>query len=451
MSSEMDLAREAARQRIREVEGRLKQAESARRSGRVLEVTGTLIRAAVPNARLGEVWKVDRDGAEPLEVEVVGFNERGVLMMPLGPLESITAQAHVSPSQGMHLVPAGAKVRGRVLDALGRPTDGLGELPRDVDWVPMMASPPNAMTRKRVTEALSTGVRAIDGVLTVGRGQRMGIFAGAGGGKSTLLSMITRCSRADSIVVALIGERGREVRDFIDLSLGPEGLARCTLVVSTSDQPAVMRLKAAYTATAIAEHAREQGQNVVLLMDSVTRFARALREVGLAAGEPPGRQGFPASVFAALPRLLERSGNDASGSITAFYTILVEGEDIDADVVADEVKSLLDGHILLSPSVRQYPRIDVTRSKSRVMGDIVTKEHAESARRLSDLVRVYQENYDKISLGVYQRGADPEVDAAIRLMPQIRAYLTQDLAEEATLEGSIQRLRGVFGGPAERR
>ncbi|HEY8668236.1 MAG TPA: FliI/YscN family ATPase, partial [Tepidisphaeraceae bacterium] len=294
--------------------------EGVERSGYVTAVTGTVIRAIVPDVRIGEICRIERAGMPPLEAEVVGFDRQDVVLLPLGRLEAIAIKAFVAPSGAAPTVPAGPAVRGRVLDAMGQPIDGLGPI-NSAQRAPMVAPPPNPLHRVRITKPISTGVRAIDGLLTLGRGQRVGIFAAAGVGKSTLLSMIARNVEADSVVLALIGERGREVVGFLEDDLGEEGMKKSTVVVSTSDQPALLRLKAAYTATAIAEEARRRGEQVVLMMDSVTRFARALREVGLAAGEPPGRQGYPASVFATLPTLFERAGNDEYGSITALYTV----------------------------------------------------------------------------------------------------------------------------------
>jgi len=373
------------------------------RSGRVVGVTGTVVRAAVPDVRIGELCRIQRGpGQIDLEAEVIGFNREEVLLMPFGRMESIASGAVVVPSAAVAKIAAGDAVRGRVLDALGRPIDGRGELCVH-ERVPMIAPSPDPLTRARITEALSTGVPAIDALLTVGVGQRVGIFAAAGVGKSTLLSMIARHVEADTVVLALIGERGREVRGFLEDDLGPDGLANATVVVSTSDQSALMRLKAAYTATAIAEAARARGERVVLMMDSVTRFARALREVGLAAGEPPGRQGYPASVFATLPQLFERAGNDARGSITAFYTVLVEGDDMN-EPVADETRSLLDGHIVLASKIQKrgrYPAIDVPASKSRLIRNLASKEHLAAAERVVKILELYEVNYDKITMGLY--------------------------------------------------
>ena len=406
---------------------RLRTADSLARHGWVTGLAGTVVRARVPEAHLGEMCAIRRTGGDDLMAEVVGFDETGVLLMPLGRMESVGQNAMVIPAGRQLCVACGDEVRGRVLDAVGRPLDGLGPIGRSEE-LPLVADPPNPLSRTRIREPLHTGVKALDGLLTVGRGQRVGIFAAAGAGKSTLLAMIARNVEADSVVLALIGERGREVRPFIEDDLGAQGLSRCTVVVSTSDQPALLRLKAAYTATAIAEARRRRGERVVLLMDSVTRFARALREVGLAAGEPPGREGYPPWVFATLPQLFERAGNDDRGSITAFYTVLVTGDDLE-EPVSDEAISLLDGHVALSRRLAargQYPAIDILQSKSRVMSGIVDERHREAARKTAEVLALYEENYDKITCGVYEEGSSAAVDDAIRRYPSVVEFLKQD-------------------------
>jgi len=421
--------------------------------GHVTAVTGILIRARVPEVRIGELCRIERAGKPPLDAEVVGFDHEGCLLMPLGDIADIPVKAKVRPAGGSILVPTGPQVRGRVLDALGRPmldTNGRpfdGGGPVEPNW-PLMTEPPEPMGRMIIDQPISTGVRAIDSMLTIGKGQRVGIFAGAGVGKSTLLSMIARGVEADSVVLALIGERGREVRQFIEHDLGPEGLGRSTVVVSTSDQPPMLRLKAAYTATAIAEEARSRGERVLLMMDSVTRFARALREIGLATGEPPGRQGYPASVFATLPLLLERAGNSATGSITAFYTVLVAGNDF-TEPVCDEAISLLDGHIVLSPKLGsrgQYPAIDLAGlesdrpSVSRLIGLIASKDHQRAAMRVRKVLKTFEENYDKITCGVYDHGSDPRVDYAIEHVDKVNAFLRQSTDAHVPFDESVEAL-----------
>lgn len=412
--------------------------------GHVTAVTGPLLRAAVPDARIGEYCHVERDGQPPLDAEVIGFDRDGALLMPLGPLAGVLVKTKVWSVGSEFLVPTGEQVRGRVLDALGRPMDGGAAL--RPDW-PLMTDSPQPLKREVIRKALSTGVKTIDAALTAGVGQRIGIFAGAGVGKSTLLSMIARGVEADCVVLALIGERGREVRQFIEDDLGEEGLKRSTVVVSTSDQPPMLRLKAAYTATAIAEAARARGQRVLLMMDSVTRFARALREIGLAAGEPPGRQGYPASVFATLPVLFERAGNDDRGSITAFYTVLVAGNDF-TEPVADETISLLDGHIVLSAKLGargQYPAIDLAGiesdrpSVSRVMTNVVPREHVVAASRIRKVLKNYEENYDKITCGLYDIGSDPRIDYAIQHIDTVTAFLRQGTHELQPLSQTAEQ------------
>jgi len=383
------------------IDERLGRFDRAGRQGRLEAVIGTAIRARVPDVRIGDVCDIETGHGRAVQAEVVGFDAHGVLLMPLGNLEGTPIRATVRPEPVPPDVPAGSAVLGRVLDAFGCPIDGAG--PLTTSRAPLHRSPPAPLSRERIRTPLVTGVRAIDGLLTFGRGQRVGIFAGAGVGKSTLLSALARNVEADVVVLALIGERGREVASFIEDDLGDEGMRSSVVVVSTADEPALRRLRAAYTATAIAEAFREEGRSVVLLMDSVTRFARALREIGLAAGEPVGRQGYPASVFAALPRLFERAGNDARGSITAMYTVLVTGDDL-SEPIADETMSLLDGHVILSRTLAargHYPAIDVLRSKSRVMQEVTTSEHRADASWASRVVATYEANEPKISLGVY--------------------------------------------------
>lgn len=374
--------------------------------GRVTQVTGTLLKAVVPGVRIGELCYLrNPDNSLSLQAEVIGFAQHQALLIPLGEMYGISSNTEVSPTGTMHQVGVGEHLLGQVLDGLGQPFDG-GHLPEPAAWYPVYQDAPAPMSRKLITTPLSLGIRVIDGLLTCGEGQRMGIFAAAGGGKSTLLASLIRSAEVDVTVLALIGERGREVREFIESDLGEEGLRKAVLVVATSDRPSMERAKAGFVATSIAEYFRDQGKRVLLLMDSVTRFARAQREIGLAAGEPPTRRGYPPSVFAALPRLMERAGQSSKGSITALYTVLVEGDDM-TEPVADETRSILDGHIILSrklAAANHYPAIDVLRSASRVMNQIVSKEHKTWAGDLRRLLAKYEEVELLLQIGEYQKG-----------------------------------------------
>jgi type III secretion protein N (ATPase) len=426
--------------------GELARVPTARVLGRVRAVTGLAIRLVLPGARVGDVVVVRRRG-EPLFGEVVGFDQGEAIAMPLGDLGGVGTDDEVESTGGPLEVGAGPGLLGRVLDGLGRPLDGQ-PLPKGLKPVPVDRAPPPALSRHPVNAALGTGVRAIDGLVTLGVGQRVGLFAGSGVGKSTLLGAIARGTSADVVVVALVGERGREVGEFLDQSLGAQGRSRSVVVVSTSDAPALERLRAAQVATAVSESFRDQGASVLLLVDSVTRIARAQREVGLAAGEPPARRGYPPSVFALLPRLLERSGQAERGSITAIYTVLVEGGDMD-EPVADEVRGILDGHIVLERRMAargHYPAIDVTVSLSRVMDAVVTREHALAARHLRSLVAAYEEKRDLLAMGAYARGSDPRVDRAIQAMPAIERFLIQRSDEIESFEGTRSALLRLGAG-----
>jgi len=419
---------------------RLEGTDPVRVEGRVRAMVGLGIRAAIPGVRVGEMVEVLRRDAPPLSAEVVGFVEDDAMLMPLGHAEGIGPDDPVRPTGRPLTVPCSRALLGRVLDGLGRPIDG-GEPVEGEPW-PVMRPPPNPMTRPRIDRPLALGVRAIDGLLTVGEGQRVGLFAGSGVGKSTLLGQIARQAEADVFVACLIGERGREVREFLEDSLGDDGRQRGVVVCATSDAPALVRLECAYVATAIAEWFRDQGERVLLMMDSVTRFARAGREVGLAAGEPPARRGYPPSAFAALPGLLERSGRSPRGSITAFYTVLVEGSDME-EPVADEVRGILDGHVVLERELGargRWPAIDVLQSLSRVMDAVTGDEHRAAARALREHLAVYEAKRDLVSLGAYKRGSDPRLDAAIAEIDAIEAFLRQDRAEHTDLTETRQRL-----------
>ena len=416
--------------------------------GRVVQAGGTILRATGLRARIGQqcrVFDAANDRTESLLAEVIGFAGAEVILAPYGPLQGIAVGAAVQALADVAQVPYGEGLLGRVIDAFGRPLDDR-PLPAPgptLRHTPLHADAPSPLKRKGVDHPLPTGVRAIDAALTVGEGQRVGIFAMAGGGKSTLLGMLARQAKADVNVIALVGERGREVREFMDESLGEEGLARSVVVVSTSDRPALERVRAAYAATAIAEGFRREGKRVLLLVDSVTRFARGLRELGLSAMEPPVRRGYPPSVFAELPRLFERAGNDAHGSITAFYTVLAEDDD-NSDPVAEEVRSILDGHIVLSRQLAQaahYPAIDVLASASRVFTRVAAKPHREAATQLRALMARHTEVEFLLRVGEYQAGSDPLADRAIERMPAIKALLQQRSDETADFDTTIGTLQ----------
>lgn len=414
--------------------------------GRITEVVGMLIRAVIPQVKMGEVCLIKRQG-EPLVAEVVGFTKDEVILSPLGDMRGIGPSSEVIPMRMPMHIKVGPQLLGRVLNGMGQPLDEdtMGPLHLE-ESVPVINTPPDPLKRKLIEEPIVTGVRCIDGVLTCGRGQRVGIFAAAGVGKSTLLGMIARNAQADVNVISLIGERGREVREFLLNDLGPEGMARSVIIVSTSDQAAQMRINAAYVGTAIAEYFRDQGKSVILMMDSVTRFARALREIGLAAGEPPARAGYTPSVFAILPRLLERSGNSDKGSITAFYTILVAGDDLN-EPVADEVRSILDGHIILSNDLARqhhYPAIDVLASISRILTQIVDRPHVELIGKLREVLANYKKNELLIRIGEYKPGSDKNADFALKYIDKVNQFLKQQVEEKITLEDTLKRLRQLF-------
>ena len=412
---------------------------TVRATGRVIAVTGLSLRFELPGVRVGDVVRVQRRG-EPLACEVVGFESGEAVGMPLGPLTGVGPDDVVEATGGPLAVRAGKGLLGRVVDGLGRPFDGGPAI--EGELVAVDRDPPAALERRPVATPLATGVRALDGLLTLGEGQRVGLFAGSGVGKSTLLGAIARGADADVVVVALVGERGREVGEFLERSLGAQGRPKSIVVVATSDVAPLERLRAAQVATAYAEHFRDAGARVLLLVDSVTRFARAQREVGLAAGEPPARRGYPPSVFAVLPRLLERAGQGPRGSITAIYTVLVEGGDMD-EPIADEVRGILDGHIVLDRAIAargRYPAVDVTVSLSRVMDSIVDRSHRDAARRLRSLVAVYEAKRDLVTLGAYAKGSDRELDEAIARMPRIEGFLRQDAGEGSSLAETITQL-----------
>lgn len=416
--------------------------------GRVTGIVGLIVKAAVPEVWVGELCLINTPhSTHPVKAEVVGFRDNEVMLMPLGDLNNIGMNAEVIPTGHALTVNVGDELLGRVLNGLGEPIDTQFKGPLHCNYeYPVHNDPPDPMKRERVLKPLEIGIKAIDGLLTVGQGQRIGIFAAAGVGKSTTLGMIARNTEAEINVIALIGERGREVRDFLDNDLGPEGLKRSVVVVATSNEPSLVRLKAAYVATAIAEYFRDKGKKVMLMMDSVTRFARAKREVGLATGEPPARGGFPPSVFSELPKLLERTGNSDKGSITAFYTVLVEGDDMN-EPVADEVRSILDGHIILSRAMaarNHYPAINISESVSRVQHFVATKQHLAAAAKLREVLATYEKEKDLILIGAYKKGSDQKVDFAIEKIDAVNNYLKQGTHEKVSYDDSINQLIKLF-------
>lgn len=414
--------------------------------GSVARTDGNAIAVGGLRAPIGATVEIDRGSAQPLVGEVIGFQQETTLVYPFQSLEGIRHGNRVRMTRTSSTLAVGDGLLGRVVNAHGRPIDSL---PRP--WLPHRApldrEPPDPLSRKRVTESLSLGVRALDGLLTCGRGQRIGVFAGSGVGKSSTLGMIARYSTADVNVIGLIGERGREVNDFLEKELGPEGLARSVVVVATGDESALMRTKAAKTTTAIAESFRDRGQNVLLMMDSLTRFAFAQREIGLAAGEPPASRGYPPSVFSTLPRLVERTGNSDRGSITAIYTVLVEGDDLQ-EPISDTVRGLLDGHVVLTRKLANsghYPAVDVLQSVSRLMPELADESHRLAAVTLRRMLAALQEAEDLIAVGAYQRGTQPLLDAAIALRGEWTQYLRQDLHERSNLDAARQRLIELAG------
>ena len=418
--------------------------------GRVVGVTGLLLRVTLPGARVADLVLVRRRGAA-LPAEIVGFRDGEALALPLGDLSGVGPDDEVEATGGRFEIEVGPELVGRVLDGLGRPLDGRPP-PRGTTRV-VDCDPPPALGRRPVSEVFVTGVRALDAFTTFGVGQRIGLFAGSGVGKSTLLGAIARGASADVVVVALVGERGREVSEFLERSLGERGRARAVVIAATSDAPPVERLRAAQVATSVAESFRDEGKSVLLLVDSVTRVARAQREIGLAAGEPPARRGYPPSVFTLLPRLLERSGQGARGSITAIYTVLVEGGDMD-EPIADEVRGILDGHVVLGRAIAargQYPAIDVPGSISRVMEQVTEREHADIARSLRALLALYEEKRDLVTLGAYAAGSDARLDQAIRAQPELERFLKQDALEVVPFSVTLEALRELARKHAPRR
>jgi ATP synthase in type III secretion protein N len=430
----------------------LAQAKPIQLEGRVVQALGTVVRATGVDAQVGEVCELHAANGRVTRAEVVGFDQHTAILSPFGELNGLSFTARVLPLHRALDVPVGAALLGRVLDGFGEPLDGLGPIRYRGD-VPLQrastdAAPPAALLRRPITQRFETGVRALDALAAIGEGQRLGVFAPAGVGKSTLTGMLARGAQCDVKVIALIGERGREVGEFISHNLGPQGLAQSVVVTSTSDRPAVERAKSAQVAMTIAEAFRAEGKRVLLVMDSVTRYARALREIGLASGEPPTRRGYPPSVFASLPRLLERAGNDATGSITAFFTVLTEGED-DGDPIAEEVRSILDGHIVLSRKMaqqNQFPAIDVLASLSRVATHVTSAAQQRAASRLRDWLAKFNDVELLVQVGEYRNGSDALADQAVERVPHIRQWLKQSPATLSPLAHTLNGLAALEAG-----
>ncbi|CAM2009789.1 flagellar protein export ATPase FliI [Acanthopleuribacter pedis] len=423
------------------------QAPSYRLVGRVTRVSGLVVESQGPSTRIGELCSIaSHEGVGGYPAEVIGFQENRVLLMPLGTTTGIKLGDVVEASGTLPTVGVSADLLGRVLDGQGQPIDDGPPIKAD-SFYPIQGAPINPLSRKPIREVFSTGIRAIDGMLTCGKGQRVGIFAGSGVGKSTLLGMIARRSSADINVISLVGERGRELTSFLENDLGPDGLARSVVVISTSDSPPLIRMRAALTATAVAEYFKDQGQNVLLMMDSVTRFAMAQREVGLSAGEPPSSKGYTPSVFALLPQLLERAGNFQEGSISAIYTVLVEGDDMN-EPIADAVRGILDGHVVLSRKLagkNHYPAIDILASLSRLMKSLVTNEQVQLAGKVRDLMATYVDAEDLINIGAYAAGSNPNIDQAIAFNEPIEAFLRQSVEEASSHPEALAHLAEIFG------
>ncbi len=417
-----------------------------RYSGCVVQVVGLTIEALGLDCEIGEVCEIQTNGTSRLLSEVVGFRDQRTLLMPLGEMQGIQPGSPIVPLRTVFRIPVGEALLGRVLDGLGNPIDGLGSL-ECKQTIPTYNYAPHPLHRQPITQPLITGIRAIDGLLTCGKGQRMGIFSGSGVGKSTLLGTIARNSQSDVSVIALVGERGREVREFIERDLGESGLKRSVVIASTSDQPALIRLKAAWVAMTIAEYFRDLGKDVTFLMDSVTRFAMAQREVGLAIGEPPASKGYTPSVFALLPKLLERAGCGEKGTITGFFTVLVEGDDFN-EPICDASRSILDGHIILSRDLaarNHYPAIDVLNSISRIMPAVTSVTHRELAARVRKLLATYEKARDLINIGAYVSGSDPEIDDAIKALPSLMSFLQQG-QEMTSFEDTLNQMNAIVQG-----
>jgi flagellum-specific ATP synthase len=413
--------------------------------GKVTQIIGLVIEADGPSSSIGDLCYIyNKMNEKPIWAEVVGFREGKILLMPLADMEGLRPGSTVVNTGGSMKIKVGYELLGRVLDGLGQPIDGLGEIRSD-KYYSTQKNLINPLTRKRISEPLSMGIKSIDGFITVGKGQRMGIFAGSGVGKSTTLAMIARNTSADLNVIALIGERGREVREFIEGSLGEEGLKRSVVIVATSEQPSLVKIKAAFVATAIAEYFRDCSQDVLFMLDSVTRIAMAQREVGLAIGEPPSTRGYTPSVFTLMPRLLERTGTSDTGTITGLYTVLVEGDDFN-EPVSDTVRSILDGHVMLSRQLahkNHYPAVDILQSVSRVMTEVTDKDHRNASGRIRDLIATYNKNADLINIGAYAKGSDPNIDKSIELNQTINNFLCQSLDDKIDYNDTVNRVKEI--------
>jgi len=429
----------------------LERTSFVKKLGRVVKMVGLTIESLGPDANLNDLCVIYSAENKDRFVfaEVVGFGDRKVLLMPYGSLDGIGPGAIVENTGGPFRLDVGEHMLGKVLDGLGMPL-GEDEIKISITGYPVEALAPAPMDRKIIDEPLTLGVKAVDGLLTVGKGQRIGIFAGSGVGKSTLMGMFARNTKADINVIALVGERGREVREFVERDLGKEGMRRSVVVVATSDKPALIRKKAAMTATAIAEYFRDKGKDVLLMMDSLTRFSMAQREIGLASGEPPVSRGYPPSVYGEMPKLLERAGNSDKGSITGLYTVLVDGDDFN-EPITDTARSILDGHIMLSRSLAQknhYPAIDVLQSISRVMSSIVDKEHKQVSGKLKNVLATYQEAEDLINIGAYKKGSNKNIDYAIEKIDAVNEFLCQATDEKVDFKDTLQRLSAIFAEQA---
>lgn len=423
----------------------LDKVDPIRKYGKVCQIIGLVIEADGPPSKIGEICLIKTTSHNYIRAEIVGFKDSKVLLMPIGDIEGIYPGCTVIATGKPLMVKVGEQLKGRILNGLGEPIDGKGPL-KGVAEYPILNDPSDPLRRRRITEPLALGIRALDGVLTVGKGQRVGIFSGSGVGKSVLLGMISRYTNAQVNVIALIGERGREVRDFIEKDLGEEGLKRSVLVVATSDKAPLVRLKGAFVATTIAEYFRDCGYDTILMMDSVTRFARAQREVGLTVGEPPATRGFTPSVFALLPKLLERSGTSQKGSITGLYTVLVDADDMN-EPIADNVRGVLDGHIVLSRDLaahNHYPAIDVLESISRVMVDIVPEAHLQSARKLKEVVATIKDAQDLINIGAYVKGSNPKIDYALTVIDKVNIFLRQGMYERSEYKDTVNIILDMF-------